>query len=46
MAAPDNELEFQARGGVVYVKIEKREEEIVRVLMNGPVEFVFEGDIS
>ena len=46
MATPDKELEFQARGGVVYVEIEKRGEEIVRVLMNGPAEFVFEGDIS
>jgi len=46
MAAPDNELEFQARGGVVYVKIEKRGTDIVKVLMNGPVEFMFENDIS
>ncbi|MFQ5975972.1 MAG: diaminopimelate epimerase [Candidatus Hydrothermarchaeales archaeon] len=43
MARSDSAIEFQARGGTVYIEIEKKEEEISKALMNGPTEFVFEG---
>lgn len=44
--APDGEeLEFQARGGSVFVKLERENAEI-KVIMTGPTEFVFEGEVA
>lgn len=40
----DEELEFQAKGGTVYVKT-KRENRELKVFMRGTAEFVFEGEI-
>ena len=40
------ELEFQARGGTVYVRVEKDEKGMDRLFMTGPAVFVFEGDLS
>ncbi len=43
--APDGEeLEFQARGGRVFVKLVKDRAD-VKVFMTGPAEFVFEGNV-
>jgi diaminopimelate epimerase len=38
------ELEFQARGGTVFVRTIREGSEI-KVFMRGPAEFVFEGEV-
>ncbi|MFQ6136000.1 MAG: diaminopimelate epimerase [Candidatus Hydrothermarchaeales archaeon] len=45
-ADPEKPTEFRARGGTIYIEVEGRGEKIERVYMNGPVEFVFEGEIE
>ncbi len=39
------EMEFQAKGGTVFVTA-KREDSVIRAFLRGPAEFVFEGEIS
>jgi diaminopimelate epimerase len=40
----DEELEFKANGGILFVKT-TRENRGIRIFMRGPAEFVFEGEI-
>lgn len=43
---PSKTIEFRAKGGTVFVDVEKKDNEIVRAFMNGPVELVFKGEIE
>lgn len=43
---PSKTIEFRARGGTVYVDIEQKDGQITSAFMNGPVEFVFRGEID
>jgi diaminopimelate epimerase len=45
IAPDDEELEFQARGGTVFVRLVK-ENTNVKVFITGPAKFVFEGEVA
>ncbi|RMF89409.1 MAG: diaminopimelate epimerase [Methanobacteriota archaeon] len=45
LAEKGSEIEVRARGGTVFVKAEGGEDGEMRLIMRGPAEFVFEGDV-